>query len=376
MLHWHEIVPKSPLEGATPLPLEGGRPLPPTALEVVFERALEWTLAHQDCFDPRHPFVQDHQLRVKPFLELVFVLNPCLRMRLEERVPALKRLCHFIDATFADYDFAAFAQNDPAGLMVLALRDEYFTITRRGGADQNSQNNDGLLERFLASGLHERVARSRIPFRVMDLRYALDRASGRYHPETYLALYGQTVVAKGRGLSRCTTNDLYSITHTLFYLADLGLRPLAPMLGSDTPRVTRLLEDALAMMLRQKNLDLAGEFMMCLGFLGLSELPIVRLAWSEFQRQQLERGAVPSPTYRPERQAALEPEAAAQYTFTQCYHTTLVTLGAAALGSATLGLAALSSATLGSAVLGQTHAQTTLGLEHMETKSGLKAELV
>jgi hypothetical protein len=293
----------------------------------VYRRALAWVLAHLECFDPRHPFVQDHQLRVKPFLELVFVLNPALRVGLDRQVPELRHLTRFIDATFAEYDFAAFAQNDPAGLLLLALRDEYFGVTGRA-----AHENDGLLSRFVASGLHERVARSRIPFRVMDLRYALDRASGQFQPETYLPLYAQTVLARGRGLTRCNTNDLYSITHTLFYLADLGQSPVAPLLGADAGRVQEMLRHALAMMLRQKNLDLAGEFIMCLSFFGETQSALLQLAWAELAAQQLPDGAMPSPTYSAGRHAELGTDAAARYEFTQCYHTTLVMLGAATLG--------------------------------------------
>lgn len=295
--------------------------------EAVYRRALGWVLAQLECFDPRHPFVQDHQLRVKPFLELVFVLNPALRAGLDRQVPELRRLTRFIDATFANYDFAAFAHNDPAGLLLLALRDEYFGVTGRSG-----DGNDGLLARFVASGLHERVTRSRIPFRVMDLHYALDRAAGQFRPEAYLPLYKRTVLARGRGLTRCNTNDLYSITHTLFYLADLGQSPVAPLLGTDAGRVHELLRHALAMMLRQKNLDLAGEFIMCLSFFGETDSPLLRLAWAELAAQQLPDGAMPSPTFSAARQAELAGDAAARYEFTQCYHTTLVMLGAATLG--------------------------------------------
>ncbi|WP_019011957.1 DUF6895 family protein [Deinococcus aquatilis] len=309
-------------------PLPRPASLPPAAGPgPVYQRALAWVLAHLECFDPRHSFVQDHQLRVKPFLELVFVLNPALRVGLDQQVPELRRLTQFIDATFANYDFAAFAHNDPAGLLLLALRDEYFGVTGR-----NTDDNDGLLARFVASGLHERVTRSRIPFRVMDLHYALDRAAGHCQPEAYLPLYAHTVLARGRGLTRCNTNDLYSITHTLFYLADLGQSPVAPLLGADAGRVHDLLRHALAMMLRQKNLDLAGEFIMCLSFFGETDSPLLKLAWAELAAQQLPGGAMPSPTYSAGRQAELVGDAAARYEFTQCYHTTLVMLGAATLG--------------------------------------------
>ncbi|GGJ54836.1 DUF6895 family protein [Deinococcus roseus] len=291
----------------------------------VFQQSLKWVMDHLECFDPGHPYVQDHTLRVKPFLELVFVVNPFLRMNLERQFPELHTIRHFIERTFESYDFPAFAHHDPAGLMVFALRNEFFNIT-----GQPERCADGLLEVFLASRLHEVVERSRIPFRVMDLHYALDRATGQFDPVLYLPLYQKTILAKGRSLTQCNTNDLYSITHTLFYLADLGQVPLKQVLPAETHDLQRMLQDALAMMLRQDNLDLAGEFLMCLAFVEVLDTPITRFAWNLLSERQLSSGAMPAPTYSPEKAAQMQ-EDVQRYEFTQCYHTTLVMLGAAVM---------------------------------------------
>ena len=295
-------------------------------VDQVFQQSLKWVMNHLECFDPSHLFVQDHTLKVKPFLELVFVVNPFLRMKLDHQFPELHRIRQFIERTFESYDFPAFAHHDPAGLMVFALRNEFFNIT-----GQPERCADGLLETFLASGLHLVVERSRIPFRVMDLHYALDRASNQFDPVRYLPLYQKTILAKGRSLTQCNTNDLYSITHTLFYLADLGQVPLKQVLPAETPYLQRMLQDALAMMLRQDNLDLAGEFLMCLAFVDVLDTSITRVAWKVLAERQLFSGAMPAPTYSPEKALQLQGEEQERYEFTQCYHTTLVMLGAAVM---------------------------------------------
>lgn len=284
----------------------------------VNERALTWVLEHLAAFHPDHPHVSDHQLRIKPFIELIFVLNPMLRLGLHHGDARLQVLQDFIRQTFASYDFAAFAQQDPAGLIVFALRDEFLRLSNDPAAD------DGLLEKFMRTGLPEMVSYSRSPYRIMDLHYTLDRARLHHDPGRYLQVLPDTVLGRGKPVVQCSDHDLYSITHTLFYLADLGAWPLT-QIWPDTAPLQERLTAALGMSLRQSNADLAGEFLMCLGFLGAQADPAAELAWTVLAGQQLPGGGMPAPSYRSERDTDPQDE----YQFVQCYHTTLVMLGAA-----------------------------------------------
>lgn len=289
---------------------------PRSAASQVYDRALDWTSQNLEAFHPDHEFVSDHSLRVKPFIELVFVLNPFLRWGHQHRDARLARLERFVAHTFGSYDFAAFAQQDPAGLIVFALRDEFYRLSGRPAPA------DGLLARFLDTGLHRLVRLSRTPYRAMDLSYSIGRAGLDFAPQTLLPDLPDTVLGQGRPLVHASDSDLYSLTHTLFYLADLGAAPVAEC-WSAAPALHRQLRAALGLTLRQGNADLSGEFLMCLGFMGEIDSPATRLAWGRLQALQLPCGAVPAPSYRPER------DDAGHYRFTQCYHTTLVILGAA-----------------------------------------------
>lgn len=286
----------------------------------VFRSALSWVSAHLDAFHPDHEFVSDHSLRVKPFIELVFVLNPFLRRGLHHSEPGLAELAAFCARTFDSYDFAAFAQQDPAGLIVFALRDEFDALCGRAPRD-------GLLERFRQTGLPELVRVSRTPYRAMDLAYSVARAGLHFDPRSLLPDLPRTVLGAARPLPHCTDSDLYSVTHTLFYLADLGEADLAAC-WPDVAGLRALLRGALGLTLREGNADLSGELLMCLAFLKDTDSPAVRYAWSRLAALQLPCGAVPAPSYRAGRDDSAGSEAG-HYRFTQCYHTTLVMLGAA-----------------------------------------------
>ncbi|MBZ9751533.1 hypothetical protein GO986_02510 [Deinococcus sp. HMF7620] len=288
----------------------------------VFRRALAWVSAHLDAFHPDHAFVSDHSLRVKPFIELVFVLNPFLRRGLHHQEPHLAALAAFCAQTFSTYDFAAFAHQDPAGLIVFALRDEFDALCGRAAA------RDGLLARYRQTGLPDLVRVSRTPYRAMDLAYSVARAELHFDPRSLLPDLPRTVLGTGRPLPHCTDSDLYSLTHTLFYLADLGEADLRAC-WSDTAGLGETLCGALGLTLRAGNADLSGELLMCLAFLGETDSPAARLAWERLAALQLPCGAVPAPSYRPGRDDAAPDSQAGHYRFTQSYHTTLVMLGAA-----------------------------------------------
>lgn len=286
----------------------------------VFRRALAWVSAHLDAFHPDHAFVSDHSLRVKPFIELVFVLNPFLRRGLHRQEPLLADLAAFCARTFDTYDFAAFAQQDPAGLIVFALRDEFDALCGRAPRD-------GLLGRFRQTGLPALVSVSRTPYRAMDLAYSVARADLHFDPRSLLPDLPRTVLGAARPLAHCTDSDLYSLTHTLFYLADLGEADLSAC-WPDTAGLSDRLRGALGLTLREGNADLSGELLMCLAFLGDTGSGCARYAWTRLAALQLPCGAVPAPSYRAARDDSAG-ETAGHYRFTQSYHTTLVMLGAA-----------------------------------------------
>lgn len=104
----------------------------------------------------------------------------------------------------------------------------------------------------------------RLPYRQMDFAYSLGVVGIRDY-EPYLASwFANTACGRGQHLARYSIGDLYSLTHAIFCLTDVGLNPTTPGLdGVTDKRMRRHLIRLTGMMVRADNLDVLGELLLC-----------------------------------------------------------------------------------------------------------------
>ena len=173
----------------------------------------------------------------------------------------------------------------------------------------------------------------RPPHRLMELRRILDSAEVMHYLPSYAA------ICRASGLGRCinpirlTDYEIYSITHTLFFLTDFGRFPLTGLTASRRQRAHETVDQLLGMQIYRGNYDLVGELMLSAHCLSSPQSDFYTAGWDVLQQARLPTGAIPGPNY----QGRLEQEALARgreerdaYIFENCYHTTLV---AALVGS-------------------------------------------
>ena len=124
---------------------------------------------------------------------------------------------------------------------------------------------------------------------------------------------------------RCTTQDVYDLSHAVMHGTDLGAwqvrvpRPVTALLA-DLDGLLGIALDAG----ERGNLDLATELLWSWPMLGLPQTPAARLALEVLADAGREHGFLPGPGFDSEVRDTLTPEAADSYVLRTSYHATLV----------------------------------------------------
>jgi hypothetical protein len=174
-----------------------------------------------------------------------------------------------------------------------------------------NDHHDVTIERLLHQG-HFRDQEV-LPHRFLEREFVLWKAGLSPEPD-WEALYERTILARRGRLSFLDLGDMYSITHTLFYLLDMGRRALFVPPGEEA-RVVRVLDDLVVHSWRIGHWDLLYELLLCLSALGRS--PACADVWADVVAAWEPAGAVGPANLVP---APEQPE------FERLYHTTLVGL--------------------------------------------------
>ena len=252
----------------------------------------------------------DKNDQLKSFVELIFFYN-----LLPESIKESGTF-DFIDMFILDRVRSvsiidAFEENMYA-ISGLAVIEEYF-LTR-------NQN-------YFSSYLQEIIARKRLdlkivrmPFRYMDNKYSLNRVGIQDNLPSFDELFKKTVLGKKLSPFYYSESSMYSITHTIFYITDMGR---GWKLAAQKPEwIIPLLRYLIVNRILEKDLDVLGELVLCVIFLDLSDdmLELLRIAKKFIIANQKKNGGFPAP---------VENHYISDYSeFRNIYHTTIVCLGA------------------------------------------------
>jgi hypothetical protein len=283
----------------------------------VFAGALGWIDANLDRFDSIAGRVEPDTSKLKPLLELAVL---CTSLMQRGDVRGDRRIERFLDLIRATHGNPIFRErvfrtgNDfvPYTLLAIALK------------------RAGMLEQEDWRGLQYQVdhgnvtVSEQVPHRMLDLRHMLDSAGLDHRLPAYARLYRHTTLAKGVSPVSASTFDVYSMTHTLFYLTDWGAQPASAIPASHRKRLSWLIDQLLGMAIRRGNWDLSGELLLAAHCLGSTDSALYALGWEALIGAQWPDGAVPGPTYSGARAATPDQDGAASYVFDTCCHTTLV----------------------------------------------------
>jgi hypothetical protein len=121
---------------------------------------------------------------------------------------------------------------------------------------------------------------------------------------------------------RCSTQDVYDLTHAVMHGCDLGSWALPLPRPSD--ELTRDLDALLGLALDADNFDLTAELLWSWPMLRLPWTPTARFAFGVITQARRRHGFLPGPGFDPRRHSALGPAPAADYVLRTSYHANLV----------------------------------------------------
>ncbi|MGC2669280.1 MAG: hypothetical protein WA220_08875 [Candidatus Nitrosopolaris sp.] len=174
-------------------------------------------------------------------------------------------------------------------------------------------------------------SRERIPFGMMDLCYALNKANIRHPFPTLRSLYHKTLLAKDPAILSLNLNDAYDITHIIFYLSDFGFRKFTEISAQQLPKVRWIITVLTGLYLRDQDWDILAELLSCYYCLRWYPYPIYEVAWNNLLNAQRVDGSIPGSGLRNEK---LEMKSKSwNKNFTRNYHATIVTAIACLLTS-------------------------------------------
>ncbi len=154
-------------------------------------------------------------------------------------------------------------------------------------------------------------------FRDIELVYLLELGGFSHRLRPIHELYGETFLAK-TSISSIRPEDIYDMTHTLFYITDFGRFVPQYISKSEEEKITGFLKALMIIMADLKNWDLVSELIISCHCLGVSEDDSINSSWNLLENVQHSSGYIPGWGFK---------ESCDDHTtFWRCYHPTLVTI--------------------------------------------------
>jgi hypothetical protein len=283
-------------------------------IKQIANRSLEWLRTHESDFRISRETNRALPWRIKPLMELMFLLSTLKRHGIHDET--LNRLTDCAVEQARQFDWHELAAYDPSTATPLALVADFFSSNGQPAPFDYSFF-DFLTQIDFFEGM------DRLPYREMDLAHSLGLLVSSDYEKTLGEWFSSTAFGRNQQITRYTIDDLYSLTHAVFYLTDMGLRDLGCYLS---PAVAARLRATLwmlpAMMLRGDNVDVLGELILCWIFCRVDSSPLNDLIFDQALHCVLAfatpDGAV-APTINTYHKAK-----SGKASFTELYHTTLV----------------------------------------------------
>lgn len=292
-------------------------PLNSNRLHKLVEGAFDWLTYDLEFFDPFKSVTKTDMFHSKALVELSCICMFYYRYNRANHDPRVQKFVSFIHDVWQRSDFRERVVRNPDMFRLYPMT--YIALQHCGTWDSSYGE---IIQRVLDQGYATAV--EQVPFRGMDLRHMLDCGGFKHKLPSYDQLYQWTLLSKTPPLFYLTDDDVYCITHTLFYLGDFGFRPIDAIPEEQLPKVRWMIGSLLGIYLRMRNWDLVAELLLCCRCLRWSPPFIFKTAFDALLDAQLQDGSVPGPTFSKKEIQPLNEFEQRIYCFKQNYHTTLV----------------------------------------------------
>ncbi len=284
------------------------------------DNAFGWIMHNLELFNPFPNMIEvtgpDTSLN-KALVELGLMCMLYRRCIEGNSDPRIENFISFIHDIWQRPDYQERAVRNPEAFRFYVMVNN--TLLHSGTIESSYHE---IIQRILDQGYV--TATEATPMQVLDLHLMLDTGGFRHNLPSYDNLYQATFLAKMPPLLYFTNEDVYCITHTLFYLTDFSFHPVSAIPAVQLPAVCWTIGTLLGIYLRHRHWDLVGELLLNCECLRWSPPFIFESAWHSLLDAQLPDGSIPGPGFSNEKMQQLNELERKTYCFEQNYHTTLV----------------------------------------------------
>ncbi len=276
-------------------------------------KSLDWLTLHIEEFT----LCRDGQIDefgLKAFSELAFAYVYLRQWRhildaTEKHLPVWRSLLHgFCEKP----EFAQFPRKSSATAFAYVF--PYLMLRATGYRSSFYEETLQLLRR------RERLRNAElVPYRVLDREHSLWKSGCVEDEPNWHALFKATALGSPQSPLNFDDEATYSVTHTLFYVTDLGNRPLMLSLVQRR-RIVELVECLLVHYWRRQNWDLVGELLINLNCLSMRKSAVYEEAAHAYHGAWRTDGTVPP---KGARVGPIQKQSERKR-FQRCYHPTLV----------------------------------------------------
>jgi hypothetical protein len=233
-----------------------------------------------------------------------------LNKQLTECIAYARRLLNELD--YEDQILRKPAQFLPYSVMYASLRDCGLDDEKLGSAVKKA------IDRNYLSAMDLKA------FQKMDLRYSLNRWNFEHGMPTLQELSISTPISSSCNPVYFQLKDLYSLTHSVFYLSDFGFDTVKSLTEEQTSTLLWTISALLGIRMTSKDLDLSSEFLLCCQCLKKFPDPVFWLAWNQLLSGQEIDGSIRGPLFDEKKFQEIGPDHRGKYYFEENYHTTFV----------------------------------------------------
>lgn len=279
--------------------------------KIVYNGCLKWLRQNYRFFDPRRETnLADKDLQIKAFTELIFIYNMFMPNQNVFPPKFAEEIKVFIDEILKDMDMKNYVLFDKGYFPLLAIVEEF-----------KNYNNQVRSNSFIEDIIDKKfdILVRRIPYRKLDLKYSLDKAQFVSNLDEVDKIYQETILGKNFNYMYITDYLAYSVTHTLFYMTDMGRFDFF----QNRDKNLNILKNLFFYYSLKNNMDILAEIILCILFLGGEKerdtLNLINDSMYIIQQNQRKEGYILAPGAQPVKNNEQQ--------FFENYHTTLVAFG-------------------------------------------------
>jgi hypothetical protein len=280
-------------------------------------RAVAWTARNLAYFDPEGLSPSERTFARKSLAELALLLVYRVRLDpapLEEDYRAV--LSH-IERVFARRSYREAIARDHRAFLLYAFA--YAALKLCG---RSTPEYDRLVGQALDSGLPLTI--ERIPYRQLDLIHFLHLVGEGRRAPSFADVLPLTLLAGVPNSVELKDDDVYAVTHALFYVTDFGLRAAEWPREFDAADAASLVATLTRRSQSLGNADLTAELIASALCLGVTASPEMDSAWRFLRDAQQPDGRIAGPAGFVDEARAEELGGPAYRDWITSYHTTMV----------------------------------------------------